>query len=254
MLTARALDGLPEIASGADLAALIAGAVPRDAPLLDGDVVVVAHKAVSKAEGRVRRLDDVVPGGRARELAAAHAKDPRHVQVVLDETRELLRAERGVLICVTHHGFVCANAGVDASNAAADGPETLIPLPVDPDASARRLRARLRELTGVAPAVVIADSFGRAWRHGQTDVAIGAAGIAALEDWRGRPDSVGRELQATWIAVADQLAAAADLSRSKDSRQPVVILSGLDRHVLPAGDDGPGAAALLRPAGEDLFR
>ena len=252
-LTARALEGLPEIAVGTDLAAFIAERA-TDPPLRDGDVVVVAHKAVSKAEGRVRRLDEVAPSPRAAALAEEQGKDPRHVQVVLDETRELLRAERGVLICVTHHGFVCANAGVDASNAAADGPETLILLPSDPDASARSLRARLRELTGVAPGVVITDSFGRAWRHGQTDVAIGAAGIAALEDWRGRTDSVGRELQATWIALADQIAGAADLARGKDSRQPVVILSGLDRHVLPAGDDGPGAAALLRPAGEDLFR
>jgi coenzyme F420-0:L-glutamate ligase/coenzyme F420-1:gamma-L-glutamate ligase len=254
MLTARALEGLPEIAAGADLGALIAAAVPADAPLQDGDVVVVAHKAVSKAEGRVRRLDAVSPGERAETLAAAHGKDPRHVQVVLDETRELLRAERGVLICVTHHGFVCANAGVDASNARADEEQTLILLPTDPDASARALRTRLRSLTGATLAVVVTDSFGRAWRHGQTDVAIGAAGIAALEDWRGRVDSVGRKLQATWIALADQIAGAADLARGKDSRQPVVIVSGLDRHVLPTGDDGPGAAALLRPAGEDLFR
>ncbi len=248
MLTARALDGLPEIAAGDDLAALIgAGAQP----LCDGDVVVVAHKAVSKAEGRVRRVDEVSPTPRAEALAAEHGKDPRQVQVVLDESRELLRAERGVLICVTHHGFVCANAGVDASNAAAD---TLILLPADPDASARALRARLRTLTGTAPAVVITDSFGRAWRHGQTDVAIGAAGIAALEDWRGRTDGAGRELHATWIALADQIAGAADLVRGKDSRQPVVVVSGLDRHVLPPGDDGPGAAALLRPADEDFFR
>src|SRR5215212_1379423 len=241
MLTAHALDGLPEIATGADLAQLIA----ERAELRDGDVVVVAHKAASKAEGRVRRLDEVDPSDRARTLAAEQGKDPRHVQVVLDETRELLRAERGVLICVTHHGFVCANAGVDASNAAAG---TLVLLPADPDASARALRAGLRKLTGAAPAVLISDSFGRAWRHGQTDVAIGAAGLAPLEDWRGRHDSVGRELRATWIAVADQLAAAADLSRSKDSRQPVVIVRGLERHVLPADDDGPGAAELLRPA------
>jgi coenzyme F420-0:L-glutamate ligase/coenzyme F420-1:gamma-L-glutamate ligase len=247
MLTARALDGLPEIAAGDDLAALIAAR----GPLRDGDVVVVAHKAVSKAEGRVRRVHEVVPGERARALAAAHDKDPRHVQVVLDETTELLRAERGVLICVTRHGFVCANAGVDASNAA-DG--TLILLPLDPDASARALRARLRALTGAAPAVVVTDSFGRAWRHGQTDVAIGVAGLAPLEDWRGRADSVGRELRATWIALADEIAGAADLARAKDSRQPVVVVSGLDRHVLPPGDDGPGGAALLRDAAEDLFR
>ena len=247
MLSVRALEDLPEIEAGMDVAALIA----ERAALRDGDVVVVAHKAISKAEGRVRRLGDVTPGPQAVELAAAHGKDPRHVQVVLDETAELLRAERGVLVCITYHGFVCANAGVDASNAAAD---TLILLPVDPDASARTLRARVRELTGAAPAVLITDSFGRAWRHGQTDVAIGAAGIAPLEDWRGRIDSGGRELRATWIALADEVAAAADLSRSKDSRQPVAVVSGLDRHVLPAGDDGPGAAALLRPAAEDLFR
>ncbi|HXE45917.1 MAG TPA: coenzyme F420-0:L-glutamate ligase [Conexibacter sp.] len=251
MLTARALDSLPEIAAGADLAALIAAA---GAPLRDGDVVAIAHKAVSKAEGRVRPLAEVVAGGRAHALAAEHGKDPRHVQVVLDETREMLRAERGVLICVTHHGFVCANAGVDASNAPAGEPETLILLPTDPDTSARALRARLRELTGIAPAVVITDSFGRAWRHGQIDVAIGAAGIAPLEDWRGRRDSVGRELRATWIALADQIAGAADLARGKDSRQPVVVLSGLHRHVLPPREDGPGAVALLRPASEDLFR
>jgi coenzyme F420-0:L-glutamate ligase/coenzyme F420-1:gamma-L-glutamate ligase len=253
MLTACALDGLPEIVAGTDLGALIA----ERGVLSDGDVVVVAHKAVSKAEGRVRQLDDVMPSSRAVELAATHGKDPRHVQVVLDEASEVLRAERGVLVCVTHHGFVCANAGVDASNAGVGGTgglESVILLPVDPDASARALRARLHELTGTSPAVVITDSFGRAWRHGQTDVAIGVAGLAPLDDWRGRVDSGGRELRATWIAVADQLAAAADLSRSKDSRQPVVIISGLDRHVLPANDDGLGAAALVRPASEDLFR
>jgi coenzyme F420-0:L-glutamate ligase/coenzyme F420-1:gamma-L-glutamate ligase len=247
MLSVRALDDLPEIAAGMDLGALI---VER-ATLHDGDIVVVAHKAVSKAEGRVRRLADVTPGPRAAELAVAHDKDPRHVQVVLDEAVELLRTERGVLICVTRHGLVCANAGVDASNATAG---TLILLPLDPDASAGALRARLHELTGVAPAVVITDSFGRAWRHGQTDVAIGVAGLAPLEDWRGRTDGLGRELRATWIAVADQLAGAADLARGKDSGQPVVVVRGLDRHVLPAEDDGPGAAALLRPASEDLFR
>ena len=247
MLSLRALDGLPEIEAGADLAALIAAR----AELRADDVVVIAHKAVSKAEGRVRRLAEVAPGPRAVELAAADDKDPRHVQVVLEESAELLRAERGVLICVTHHGFVCANAGVDASNAAVD---TLILLPTDPDASARRLRRELCALTGAAPAVLITDSFGRAWRHGQADVAIGAAGIAPLEDWRGRADSVGRELRATWIALADEIAGAADLARGKDSRQPVVVISGLGRHVLAPGDDGPGAAALLRPASEDLFR
>ncbi len=252
MLSAVALDGLPEVAVGDDLAELIVAQLPAGEALRDGDVLAVAHKVVSKAEGRVRALAEIEPGERARELAAALGKDARQAQAILDETRELLRAQRGVLICVTHHGFVCANAGVDASNAA---PGTLVLLPADPDASARRLRTRLRELTGAAPAVVIADSFGRAWRHGQVDVAIGIAGLAPLDDWRGRRDAAGRELQATWIAVADQLVAAADLARGgKDAGRPVVLVRGLERHVLAPGDDGPGARALLRPAAEDLFR
>jgi coenzyme F420-0:L-glutamate ligase/coenzyme F420-1:gamma-L-glutamate ligase len=211
---------------------------------------VVAHKVVSKAEGRLRWLGGVAPGERARELADAHDKDARAVQVVLDETAELLRAERGVLICVTHHGFVCANAGVDASNSA--DPEELILLPEDPDASARALRARIGELRGVRPAVIVADSFGRAWRLGQTDVALGAAGIAPLDDWRGRRDHAGRELRATAIAVADAIAGAADLARAKDSREPAVLIRGLG-HLVTA-DDGPGAATLRRPLEEDLFR
>lgn len=256
MLSVAAVEGLPEIVAGADLGALIAERPPAGlGALADGDVLVIAHKAVSKAEGRVRRVDSVSPGERAVALAAEHGKDPRHVQVVLDESRELLRTERGVLICVTHHGFVCANAGVDASNSPDGGIETLILLPEDPDRSAQALRARLRELTGARIGVVITDSFGRAWRHGQVDVAIGVAGVAPLEDWRGRTDSVGRELRATWIAIADELAAAADLARGKDSRQPAVVVRGLaGRHVLDDDDDGPGAAALLRPAAEDLFR
>jgi coenzyme F420-0:L-glutamate ligase/coenzyme F420-1:gamma-L-glutamate ligase len=246
-LTALALAGLPEIEAGDDLAALIAAAAPA---LGDGDIVVIAHKAVSKAEGRIRRLDEIEPGERARELAAAHAKDPRHVQAILDEADELVRAERGVLIVRTRHGFVCANAGIDESNAPSD--DTLVLLPLDPDASARGLRGRLRELTGHAPAVLITDSFGRAWRHGQLDCAIGVAGLRPLDDWRGRRDRRGHELHATMMAVADAVAAAADLVRSKDSGQPVVIVTGLAEHVHE--DDGPGAAALLRSRAEDLFR
>jgi coenzyme F420-0:L-glutamate ligase/coenzyme F420-1:gamma-L-glutamate ligase len=205
---------------------------------------------VSKAEGRVRPLADVEPGREARSLAAEHGKDPRLVQVVLDESAELLRAEGGVLICVTHHGLVCANAGVDQSNASSDG--ELVLLPEDPDRSARDLRARIASLTGVRPGVLVTDSFGRAWRMGQTDVAIGAAGVAPLEDWRGRPDGSGRELNVTTIAIADAAAGAADLARGKDSRQPAVLVRGLGRHV--TGDDGPGAAILRRPAEADLFR
>jgi coenzyme F420-0:L-glutamate ligase/coenzyme F420-1:gamma-L-glutamate ligase len=249
VLSARALPEVPEIAAGDDLARLLADAAARAGGLAAGDVLVVAHKAVSKAEGRVRALADVSPGERARALAAEHDKDPRHVQVVLDESLDVIRAERGVLICRTHHGFVCANAGVDASNVQ-EG--TVVLLPQDPDESARRLRARLTELTGVRPAVVIADSFGRAWRHGQCDVAVGCAGLAPLEDWRGRRDAAGRELRATWIAVADQAASAADLVRRKDSREPAVVVRGLQRHVID--DDGPGAAALVRTEAEDLFR
>jgi coenzyme F420-0:L-glutamate ligase/coenzyme F420-1:gamma-L-glutamate ligase len=246
-LTAVALEGLPEVARGDDLGGLIASA---SSGLEAGDLLVVAHKVVSKAEGRTRSLSDVVPGARAVEIAGEWGKDPRHVQVVLHESRALLRAERGVLICETRHGFVCANAGVDASNAAEPG--VVVLLPRDPDASARALRARLRELTGIAPGIVITDSFGRAWRHGQIDVAIGCAGLGPLEDWRGRHDAAGRELRATWIAVADELAAAADLARRKDGQQPVVLVRGADRWVTE--DDGPGAVALVRPESEDLFR
>jgi coenzyme F420-0:L-glutamate ligase / coenzyme F420-1:gamma-L-glutamate ligase len=242
-LEAWPLPALPEVRPGDDLAALLAAAA-GDA-LRAGDVLVVAHKVVSKAEGAIVDLAGVEPTDRARELAAEGGKDARQVQVVLDESAELVRAERGVLIARTHHGFVCANAGVDASNAPA--PETLVCLPRDPDASARALRAALPG----RPAVVIADSFGRAWRNGQVEVAIGVAGLRPLEDWRGRRDSAGRELRATWIAVADQAAAAADLVRDKDSREPAVVVRGLARHV--TDDDGPGAAALLRPRAEDLF-
>jgi coenzyme F420-0:L-glutamate ligase / coenzyme F420-1:gamma-L-glutamate ligase len=252
-VSATALVGLGEIDAGADLAAAIAGAVapPLDPPALrDEDVIVIAHKVVSKAEGRIRALRDVAAGERAVALANELGKDPRHVQVVLDESAEVLRAARGVLICVTRNGFVCANAGVDASNV--PGEDTVLMLPEDPDRSARAVRARLRELTGAGPGIVITDSFGRAWRHGQVDVAIGCAGLSALEDWRGRTDSQERELRATWIAIADELAAAADLVRTKDGGQPVVLIRGAQRHVTV--DDGPGAAALVRPESEDLFR
>jgi coenzyme F420-0:L-glutamate ligase / coenzyme F420-1:gamma-L-glutamate ligase len=249
-LSVRSLRGLPEVRAGDDLAALIAGALAAEAPLRDGQIVAIAHKALSKAEGSTVALAEVEPSPRARELAIEQGKDARAVQVVLDQSHEVLRADRGVLICRTHHGFVCANAGVDASNAV--DPDTLIVLPADPDGSARRLRARLRQLTDARVAVLISDSFGRAWRHGQCDVAIGCAGLQPLDDWRGRTDSMGRELQATWLAVADAIAAAADLARAKDSREPVVILDGLDRFV--TDDDGPGAAALLRQLDEDLFR
>lgn len=256
-LSARALAGLPELRAGDDLAALIAEAATGGEGLRDGQLVSIAHKVVSKAEGAVVSLGDVQPGERARELAErltaqapGYARDPRVVQVVLDQSAEIVRAERGVLICRTHHGLLCANAGVDASNAADE--HTLIVLPRDPDGTARSLRARLRELSGARVGVLISDSFGRAWRHGQLDVAIGLAGMQPLEDWRGRSDARGMELRATWLAVADAAAALGELVRAKDSREPVVLIDGLERFL--SDEDGPGAAALLRPLQEDMFR
>ena len=252
MVTACALPGIPEVRAGDEPAQLIVDALAAPhAPTLDDDaVLVVAHKLISKAEGRTRALAQVTVTPRAAALAAELGKDPRHVQVVLDETREVRRAEHGVLISLTHHGFVCANAGVDASNTA--GQDTVILLPIDPDASARRLRSGIAQRTGVAPGVIVTDSFGRAWRHGQCDVAIGCAGLAPLEDWRGRTDRRGRELTATLIAIADELAAAADLARTKDGGQPVVVVGGAGEWV--TADDGPGVAPLLRSADSDLFR
>lgn len=233
--------GMPEIVEGMRLGELIAAR----AELADGDVVVVSQKVVSKAEGRLRRLAEVEAGAEARRLAAELGKDPALVELILAESREVLRAERGVLVVETRHGLVCANAGIDASNLPEDG--TVCLLPEDPDASALKLRAELGNV-----AVVIGDSFGRAWRIGQVEVAIGCAGLAPLDDWRGRHDASGRVLEATEIAIADQAAAAADLARSKDSGDPVVIIRGLARHV--TREDGPGAAALRRPREDDLFR
>jgi coenzyme F420-0:L-glutamate ligase/coenzyme F420-1:gamma-L-glutamate ligase len=245
-LALRAVEGLPEIREGDAIGELIAA----NAAIEAGDVVVVSQKAVSKAEGRVRRLDEVRPGGRARELAAELDKNPALVELILAESRSIVRAERGVLIVETRSGWICANAGIDASNV--EGDDSVALLPSDPDASARRIRTELREAAGVSPAVVVSDSFGRPWRIGQTDVAIGCAGLAPLDDWRGRGDRHGRKLGATAIAVADQLAAAADLTRDKTSGAPAVLVRGAGRFV--AGDDGPGAAGLQRPAENDLFR
>ena len=244
MIVAAALSGIPEVGVGDDLASLLAEAAGTFA---EGDVLVVAHKVVSKSEGRVVDLARVHPSQRARALAAEHGKDPRVVEVILEESAEIVRSRPGVLICRTHHGYVCANAGVDASNA----PAGLVLLPRHPDASARALRRRLHDLTGVAPAIVVSDSFGRAWRVGQCDVAIGIAGLSPVDDWRGRADAGGRTLDATVIAVADEAASAADLARHKDSREPAVLIRGLERYVTEA--DGPGAAALIRARDEDLF-
>lgn len=210
---------------------------------------MISQKAVSKVEGRVRSLVDVDPRTEARELGAKLAKDPALVELILQESARVVRAERGVLITETRAGWICANAGIDSSNLE-DGLVSL--LPEDADASARRIRAEIAAASGGSPAVVIADSFGRAWRLGQTDVAIGCTGLTPLADWRGRLDRQGNELSATVIAVADELAAAADLTREKDSAIPVSIVSGLGDLVMR--EDGPGAAALPRPAEDDLFR
>jgi coenzyme F420-0:L-glutamate ligase/coenzyme F420-1:gamma-L-glutamate ligase len=237
---------MPEVEAGAPLGALIA----ERSELADGDVVVVSQKIVSKAEGRIRRLSAVIPGAGARKYAAVLGKEPALVELILDESAEVLRAERSVLIVETHHGFVCANAGIDSSNL--PEPNTVSLLPEDPDASARRIRAEIAAATGASVGVVVADSFGRAWRLGQAEVAIGCAGLTPLDDWRGRSDSGGRELEATLIAIADEAASAADLVRDKASGIPAAVVRGLGHHV--GAEDGPGAAALRRPPEEDLFR
>ena len=244
-LRIRPLTGLPELNQGDPLGRLIADAASPSSV----EVVVISQKVVSKVEGRVRRLAEVEPGERARRLADELDKDPAVVELVLSESTRIVRAERGILITETGQGWVCANAGIDTSNVE-EGTVSL--LPEDGDASARRIRADIAESAGAAPGVVIADSFGRAWRMGQADVAIGCAGIAPLEDWRGSRDARGNELAATLIAVADELASAADLTRSKDSGAPGAIIAG--RGDLVSAADGPGAGPLRRPAAEDLFR
>jgi coenzyme F420-0:L-glutamate ligase/coenzyme F420-1:gamma-L-glutamate ligase len=246
MISIRPVDGLAEIGEGDLLGRLLAEAA---APVA-GEILVVSQKVVSKAEGRIRHLDGVQPGAQALDLGERLKKDPRVVQLVLDESTEVVRAERNVLITRTRHGFVCANAGIDASNTA--DTESVILLPLDSDASAQRLRAEIAQVCGVSPGVIVADSFGRAWRTGQADVAIGCAGVAPLDDWRGHSDRDGRELAATAIATADELASAASLARDKASGQPAAVISGCERFL--TADDGPGIAPLLRPAAEDLFR
>jgi coenzyme F420-0:L-glutamate ligase / coenzyme F420-1:gamma-L-glutamate ligase len=242
------LEGLPEIREGDSLGELIAGTAGEE--IESGEIVVVSQKVVSKAEGRVAALAEVEPGDRARELAERLGKDPRLVELIIRESAEVIRAEREVLIVEGRSGLISANAGIDASNV--PEPDRVTLLPVDADSSARRLRAELRDLTGASPAVLIADSLGRPWRLGQVDLAIGCAGLAPLDDWRGRRDRDGGELAATVIAVADEIAAAADLVRTKDEGVPAAILRGLNRFV--TAEDGPGAAALRRPREEDLFR
>jgi coenzyme F420-0:L-glutamate ligase/coenzyme F420-1:gamma-L-glutamate ligase len=253
-LTAVALPALPEIGPGADLAQLIADAwlamAGREPELAarEGDALVVTQKIVSKAEGRIVDLRTIEPRPAAAEFAAKWDRDARQVEVVLRESAEVLRMERGLVISRTHHGFVCANAGVDASNTGR--PDTVTLLPDDPDASAAALRARLRELLDVDLAVLISDSFGRPWRFGIVDVALGVAGFEPLDDQRGRPDADGRTMRSTIVAVADEVCSAAELAAGKTSRQPVVLVRGIEL----ARGDGSMTRNVVMPREMDLFR
>ena len=239
------LQGIPELREGDDLGRGLHEAARRAGGLEDGDVVVVAQKAVSKVEGRVVRLANVEPSEHARRLAGPDG-DPQQLEVILRESAEIVRSRPPLVIAQTRHGFVCASAGVDASNAPAEG--MLVLLPLDPDASARGLRRRLAELAGVDVGVIVSDSFGRAWRQGTTDVALGVAGVAPLRDLRGTLDAVGHELRTTQIAVADEIAGAAELVLGKANGIPAARVRGVD-----VRGDGRGAE-LVMPRERDLFR
>ena len=253
IVTAIALPPLPEVAPGDDLAGMIAlawrNAAVEDPALepRETDVLVVTQKVVSKAEGRIVDLRAIEPRPAAVEFAAAWDRDARQVEVVLRESAKILRMERGVIVCRTHHGFVCANAGVDASNTGT--PETVTLLPLDPDASAAALRERLGELLGVTPIVLISDSFGRPWRFGIVDVCLGIAGAAPLDDQRGQPDADGRVMRSTIVAVADEICSAAELAMGKVSRRPLALVRGVS---LPSGS-GSVRADVVMPTAMDLF-
>jgi coenzyme F420-0:L-glutamate ligase / coenzyme F420-1:gamma-L-glutamate ligase len=239
------VEDFPEVRPDDDLNKMISSAVAGD--LRAGDVLVVTHKIVSKAEGRLVDLQTVEPSALAKGYAVRHGKDPRQIEVVLRESRRIVRMDRGIVISETHHGFVCANAGVDASNVPGD--DTVCLLPVDPDASATNLRDALAKDPGVEVAVVISDSFGRAWRHGITDVAIGVAGMDPIADYRGIPDPHGYPMEASVLAVADELAAAAELVMGKTDGIPLAIIRGYSYS--PASGTGKD---LLMPPERDMFR
>ena len=241
------LPGLPEIKPGDDIAAAIAQAVrANDMRVAEDDIFVAAQKIVSKAEGRIVRLDHIEPSERARLWAEEWNKDARVVELVLRESKRIVRMERGVIIAETRHGFVCANAGIDISNAEA---ETAILLPADPDASARALHAALSKAFACHVGVIVSDTFGRAWREGLVNVALGVAGLNPLIDYRGQTDANGKPLQATVIAIADELAAAAELVMGKSDRIPVAIIKGAK--IVSRSGSG---ADLIRTSGKDLFR
>ncbi len=242
------VEGMPEIREGDDVAAEILRALEaRRSALRDGDVVAVAQKVVSKSEGRVVRLDGVTARDEAVRLATEHQKDARVMELVLRESRRIVRAERGIIITETHHGFICANAGIDRSNAGR--PDAVVLLPVDPDVSAARIRADLEAKAAVDVAVVVTDTFGRPWREGQVNVAIGMAGLAPFVRYLGQRDPDGYELRVTEIALADEIASATELVMGKLARRPAAVVRGL---AYESADDG--ARAYVRPPERDLFR
>jgi coenzyme F420-0:L-glutamate ligase/coenzyme F420-1:gamma-L-glutamate ligase len=244
------VDGMPEIQPGDDLGELLVGACAnQQAPLEDGDVLVVTQKIVSKAEGRVVDLRTVTPSALAIDFAQRWEKDARAVEVVLGEAVRIVRMENGVMITETRHGFVCANSGVDASNVGTGNLDYVVLLPIDSDVSARGIRDRVRALTGRTVAVIVSDTFGRPWREGAHDVAIGVAGIEPLWDYRGEMDNDGRELHSTIIAVADELAAATELVTNKLTRMPAAVVRGY-----PYQSGESGIAPLIRERDKDLFR
>ena len=254
-LSITPLQGMPLFAAGMSIASEIVAAIAREGGRLgDGDVIVVAQKIVSKAAGRLVRLADVQAGPAARELAAQTGRTPSYAQLILDESREILRATSAAIIARQKSGHVLANAGIDASNIEGGGDGMVLLWPLEPDASARALRAELGAICGVRPAVVIADSLGRAWRIGTVGAAIGCAGLSVLDDRRGRgQDLFGRTLQATVIAVADAIAAAAVLAMGEGAEgTPAALVRGAGRWV--TDEDGPGAVSGLRPVAEDMFR
>jgi coenzyme F420-0:L-glutamate ligase / coenzyme F420-1:gamma-L-glutamate ligase len=246
-VTIQGVEGLPEIQPSDDLGQFIAAACAQQGiKIQDGDVFVVTQKAVSKAEGRQVNLEDIEPSALATQLATQWDKDARHVEVVLRESKRIVKMDRGVIICETRHGLVCANAGVDASNVPGG---QLILLPVDPDASAQRIRTTLRETTGADVAVIVSDTFGRPWRAGYTEVAIGVAGMLPIIDYVGQMDTHGRELKVTIICIADELASAAEMVTGKINRVPVAHISG---YAVPRGEGS--AKEIVRAAEMDLFR
>jgi len=242
------LPGIPIVTPGMDLAALIQqAATAGPLPLQAGDILVVTQKVVSKAEGHLIVLKDVTPSPLAESFARQWGKDPRHVEVVLQQSRRIVKMDRGVLITETHHGFICANAGVDQSNI--EGEEVVAVLPPDPDASARAIRQALRERLGFDMAVIISDTFGRPWRHGLVNIAIGLSGIEAIKDYTGQLDAQGYELRVTALAIADELAAAAELVMNKLDNVPVAVIRG---YKYPRGEGS--LTQLIRAAERDLFR